>query len=205
MKNRRTTINRLDFVAVLVILVGCATAKEPGDPTAVYPTVTRVVVQNPAKPQIQIENPREFVGELARLGASVRLVDRDFIKNLFEWVPNFTPDRDRLHAALPQQGEFESGIKQIIFSYTPGNIDNEKGVFHLFLHPKMYCIRVEDMKAILGDHFQVQKPSPNLWGRFPRIQPLFGATYRTSPTSLINFIFEYQECVQRVLVLKNVQ
>jgi hypothetical protein len=189
---------------------GCAIAQvtaERGQAarTAESEAINGEAARNVNGPRIQITDKREFVRELAQLGVSTSIADLDLIKKLFGWTPDFKPERDRLNATFPQQAESESNLDSINLWLVSGNLERERGGLQVRLHPTAYCIRFEDVTAALGEPQSYFRESANLWGRFKKVMTVYGANFQTSKVVVYSFLFEYQECAQRIFVTKNVK
>ena len=199
-------------ILVVTALIGCSTPQEPivrDDATRTASDMAAIssVSENANTPRIQIADKREFVRELARLGVSTGIADRDLIKKLFGWTPDFQPhepNREFFRASFAQYPEKKTNVDAIVVSYTAGTQESEKGTLNMSLWPEEYCIRLDDLTAALGPVHSFYRPAVPKHGTLKVVTDTHFATYRISKV-MFSFAFEYQECVQRISAAKNLK
>lgn len=152
---------------------------------------------------IRYSDPVIFLRELAQLGVSKSLVDPDILGRLLGWRPNLRQEQgQKSFRAEVSQSASRSNVKLGSLFFVPGDLARQRGVLRIYLYSDAYCVRMEDAKNAFEQAGRLYRP-PHAKPR-PTPAAVFGAVFQTGNRTRIVLDFEYNECVQSIHVLKNI-
>jgi hypothetical protein len=89
--------------------------------------------------------------------------------------------------------------------YVPGELNTEKASLSVYLDENVGCVRLDQIKAVLGEPSETSFDPPRHANIARRKGAVYSVLYRRPQDVLVSFLFEFKDCASQFGLSKNLQ